>query len=250
MNQQISMNPRSLRSLLLKELSNVLQAAHFSEEYDFYYDSIRDAKERRRGRNPMSDEYTNRMNQKRKALGVSPLGQNGLPVDSSSNRKANEWAEKILIENNRYLNDELSSALFEVDPANTCCKENGCRDEYDKIASRITIKRDRAFEDALANAFSSSFGNDKFKADSFEKYQRGIINRMARNFSKAFRSHQDFVICLKSMRTEDIAEEVEEIKKSKSPCVLAGSGSSKCFEMMQKELELRDLPSKLLTIAR
>lgn len=33
--------------------------------------------------------------------------------------------------------EQLSQALFQTDPANTCCKENDCFDEYDYLAEAI-----------------------------------------------------------------------------------------------------------------
>ncbi|WP_351089138.1 hypothetical protein [Shewanella sp. S1-49-MNA-CIBAN-0167] len=61
-----------------------LHATLFPEEYDFIYDSNVDAKERKKGINPMNQEYTDRMNQKRIELGISPLGSGGKEEDSSS----------------------------------------------------------------------------------------------------------------------------------------------------------------------
>jgi hypothetical protein len=61
-----------------------LHATLFSEEYDFIYDSNFDAKERKKGINPMNQAYTDRMNQKRIELGVSPLGSGGKEEDSSA----------------------------------------------------------------------------------------------------------------------------------------------------------------------
>lgn len=39
-----------------------------------------------------------------------------------------------------YTKDQISQALFEVDPMNTCCKENSCFDEYDGIAESIRAR--------------------------------------------------------------------------------------------------------------
>jgi len=39
-----------------------------------------------------------------------------------------------------YTKDQISQALFEADPMNTCCKENGCFDEYDGIAEAISAR--------------------------------------------------------------------------------------------------------------
>ena len=47
-------------------------------------DSIADANDRRRGINPMSLDYTEKVNARRKERGVPPLGANGLPADDSS----------------------------------------------------------------------------------------------------------------------------------------------------------------------
>ena len=56
----------------------------FSEEYDYMYDSLVDAKDRSNGINPLSEEYQERINLKRKKFGVSKLAKNGLNLDDSS----------------------------------------------------------------------------------------------------------------------------------------------------------------------
>jgi len=56
----------------------------FPEEYHFMMDSISDANARKKGQNPMSSEHTAKANARRKALGVPPLGSNGMPTDNSS----------------------------------------------------------------------------------------------------------------------------------------------------------------------
>ena len=56
----------------------------FSEEYDYMHDSLVDAKDRSNGINPMSVEYQERINLKRKKFGVSTLATNGLSLDNSS----------------------------------------------------------------------------------------------------------------------------------------------------------------------
>ncbi len=56
----------------------------FSEEYDYMYDSLVDAQDRSNGINPMSVEYQERINLKRKKFGVSTLATNGLSLDNSS----------------------------------------------------------------------------------------------------------------------------------------------------------------------
>jgi len=53
---------------------NELHSEIFPEEYDFYYDSHVDAKDRKRGINPMNEQYQLKVNRRRFALGVEPYG--------------------------------------------------------------------------------------------------------------------------------------------------------------------------------
>jgi len=67
-------------SAQVKELQTVL----FSEETDLMLDSGVDANERAKGINPMSQEYTDRVNNKRILFGVSKLNESGYAKDNSS----------------------------------------------------------------------------------------------------------------------------------------------------------------------
>lgn len=56
----------------------------------------------------------------------------------------------------------ISRILFELDPMGTACKENGCQDEYDRVA-RGVVERHEAGEDldkALVAELSDWFGMD------------------------------------------------------------------------------------------
>jgi hypothetical protein len=149
---------------LVKSLAGRLQGKYFSEEYDFHYDSLSDAKERRRGNNPMSQEYTDRMNAKRRELGVSELGPDGLAQDGTSQTLAHQWATDLVAAHESELIRDLSLALFNEDPAGTMCKENDCDDEYDYIAASIMADPTHldSFKDSLKNALENSFGEDVF----------------------------------------------------------------------------------------
>ncbi|GAA3977732.1 hypothetical protein [Allohahella marinimesophila] len=81
---------------LAEALGRKVHYEMFPEEYDFKMDSISDAKDRRRGKNPMSSEYTDKVNARRKELGVSPLGTNGMPTDNSSEEAARQEALRRL----------------------------------------------------------------------------------------------------------------------------------------------------------
>src|SRR5690554_2418851 len=83
----------------LDELNKLVHDVHyelFPEEYDAMMDSIADVNDRRRGINPMSLDYTEKVNARRKDRGVPPLGTNGLPTDDSSWDVAREEALRRL----------------------------------------------------------------------------------------------------------------------------------------------------------
>lgn len=72
------------RKRRIEALAEQIHVELFPEEYDFMMDSTSDANDRRRGINPMSADYTAKVNARREELGVSPLGGNGMPTDNSS----------------------------------------------------------------------------------------------------------------------------------------------------------------------
>jgi hypothetical protein len=69
----------------------------FPEEYDCMMDSNADATDRRRGKNPMNSEYTEKVNTRRKEMGVPPLGANGMPTDNRSWEVAKEEAQRQMV---------------------------------------------------------------------------------------------------------------------------------------------------------
>ncbi|XOB90755.1 hypothetical protein ACMC9M_10360 [Pseudomonadota bacterium 24LQ007] len=80
----------------IRELAHKIHADRFPEEYDHYYDSIADAKDRSRGINPMSQEYIDKVNARRQKLGVAPLAENGMPVSNETWEIALREAENQL----------------------------------------------------------------------------------------------------------------------------------------------------------
>jgi len=53
----------------------------------------------------------------------------------------------------------ISLCLYQLDPMSTCCKENECFDEYDRIASEIIKVLDDGYtlRDTLTSQFSMWF---------------------------------------------------------------------------------------------
>ena len=70
---------------LSQEFNDLARKLHyklFPETYDMVGDSMGDAKMRMRGKNPMSSEYTKKVNIRRQGLGFAPLGSDGIPTDN------------------------------------------------------------------------------------------------------------------------------------------------------------------------
>jgi len=77
----------------------------FPEEYDAYYDSISDAKDRRQGKNPMSADYIERTNARRRDLGFDAFSVGSNPVpnptigwDSVHRTNTRDWVQSMVCE--------------------------------------------------------------------------------------------------------------------------------------------------------
>lgn len=73
----------------VKSLAKSMHLEKFPEEYDYIYDSSEDARQRKLGLNPMSENYILEVRIRRESLGVSPLLENGM-------FESNETLELIL----------------------------------------------------------------------------------------------------------------------------------------------------------
>jgi len=80
----------------ITELAREIHIERFPEEYDHYYDSIEDVKDRKRGINPMNKEYIAKVNTKREELGVELLADNGMPPSDETWEIAYSDAERRL----------------------------------------------------------------------------------------------------------------------------------------------------------
>ncbi|WP_417519097.1 hypothetical protein [Marinobacter sp.] len=54
---------------------------------------------------------------------------------------------------------QVSKALFDADPMNTCCRENDCFDEYDYVAEAVTerLAEGLSLDQALVEEVSKCF---------------------------------------------------------------------------------------------
>ncbi len=62
-----------------------------------------------------------------------------------------------------YSAKQISNALFETDPMNTCCKENDCFDEYDRVAEAVAemLAGGHSMSQALITEISEWFFDGK-----------------------------------------------------------------------------------------
>lgn len=78
-----------------ESLVHKLHTLIFPEEYDFMYDSIEEAEDRKKGNNPMRETYIKRINEKRKRLGVLSLNNDGMP-SAGVQESSMEYCKKLL----------------------------------------------------------------------------------------------------------------------------------------------------------
>lgn len=93
-------------STFLDKMESSLHSRLFPEEYDHMYDSSSEAYSRQyEGKNPKQSQYIEEVNNQRIGYNVSPLGQDGMPIDNSSElyvrKLINEWLSKKTNRNNR-----------------------------------------------------------------------------------------------------------------------------------------------------
>lgn len=96
-------------SNFLRELESQMHSDLFVEEYTNYYDSNSESQNRENGINPMNQEYILKIAIKRKEMGVSKIGSNGLPIDNSSEL----YIKKIIF---NYLSQKIEEQNFETKP--------------------------------------------------------------------------------------------------------------------------------------
>jgi len=78
------------------ELSGKIHRSKHPEEYDFTLDDHVDYAQRKKGINPMSEEYISSVAHKRAEAGVSPLGDDGMPVSPDTWEIAYAEAEALV----------------------------------------------------------------------------------------------------------------------------------------------------------
>lgn len=244
-----------LTKTLVKSLAERLHAKHFSEEYDDRFDSVSEAKVRRRRINPMSQGYIDKMDSKRRQLGVSKLGPGGKPQDNKSRELAGQWAMDLVAAHESALSSDLSLALFNEDPAGTMCKENDCDDEYDYIAASIIADplRSGSFKASLKAALEHSFGEDIFvdprihdesidigerkriaNVDQASELGDKLINRVAIHYVKLFEKESERA---DEPKIKEILDEMGRIQSTRPGSRMGLWGADTQFKSFNNQLD-------------
>ncbi|RUO58665.1 hypothetical protein [Pseudidiomarina marina] len=228
---------------LIKRVADILYNCNFPEEYDFVYDSILESKERRQGTNPMHRDYIEIVQRRRLQLGVTPLGSNGKPTDLSSNEKALQWAIEHFEELEPLFEKELAQVLFEIDPANTCCKENGCEDEYALLAKRIRSEM-QINNSSIRDVLNDSFGDQVIDEVTMTEVDQKIINVLALRFAEIidFRIKKNLSPNAKS--TDMILAEMEKLRSIRPSTINGARGASIYYKDLHDELDRRSYTGK------
>lgn len=84
--------------------------------------------------------------------------------------------------------EDINAALYEIDPMDTCCKENDCDDEYMLIAARALKQAQQgiAMEAALYQALCDSFGDDMVSGEHIEDVIAVLVGMPVGVANKAF----------------------------------------------------------------
>ena len=94
--QIAALDAKDLAARKLSDLASQIHREKFPEEYDFMYDSSWDAHDRKKGINPMRQEYIDAVNSRREALGVTQMTDAGMPVSSDSRDLCRKEAKRQL----------------------------------------------------------------------------------------------------------------------------------------------------------
>lgn len=117
----------------LEERARGFHAQLFPEEWDWYYDSTAESKDRRRGINPMYKDYLEKTDRRRVELGFSEYADGG-----GSTTETLEWIRKMLAAGREDdLQKILSDRAVEDREEEACRKEAALKADIDNEIDRM-----------------------------------------------------------------------------------------------------------------
>lgn len=112
----------------------------FPEEYDAYYDSISDSKLRSQGQNPMSADYIERTNARRKDLGFDAFSVGNTPVpnptvgwDGVHKTNTRDWVHSMVCDGKEEDLEKIIQNRKDVDAAREDAIQRDAKKQLDKV---------------------------------------------------------------------------------------------------------------------
>lgn len=124
---------QEIESAVIEKLARKIHTERFPEEYDFMYDDHADVADRKKGKNPMSDEYIEKVAEKRKMLGVSQLSGDGMPESNDTWELCIQESKKSIGDLRNRINEIM---YYKWDPLHVS-NSNWARDEYDSYVPEV-----------------------------------------------------------------------------------------------------------------
>ena len=148
---------------LFEDLQYAIHYHYFPEEYDFHYDSLADARDRKRGIDPMSQDYTEGVNARRVALGVQPLNEND-SEGTPSRVVAHCLTHQCLDQHREQLPQILEEVLIDIERSARLRLVLQRPDAYKQLAAGIIsdLEAGMLFSVSVRERFIAEFGRETF----------------------------------------------------------------------------------------
>ena len=124
---------QEFESAVIEKLARKIHIERFPEEYDFMGDDHADVADRKKGVNPMSDEYIEKVAEKRKILDVSQLSGEGMSKSNDSWKLCIQEAKKNIGDLRNRINEIM---YYKWDPLHVS-NSNWARYEYDSYVPEV-----------------------------------------------------------------------------------------------------------------
>ncbi|WP_404397155.1 hypothetical protein [Idiomarina loihiensis] len=176
----------TLQKYLEESISSLLHKLCFEDDFAPVFDSMFDEYEQPSSATPGTVSYIEKINRRRRRLGVTPTEKNGALPDDSSQKLTQEWTSHLLSAHRPEFERSLSLALFYQNPAGTDCIPNDNDTEYDLVATEIMRTKRKGLKQSLEQSLKGIFGNNVCKNIDFDELTNDVINSMTLRFVQTF----------------------------------------------------------------
>lgn len=202
----------TLQQYLEESISSLLHKLCFEDNFAPVFDSMFDEYEQPSSATPGTVSYIEKINRRRRRLGVTPTEKNGALPDDSSQKLTQEWTSHLLSTHRQEFERSLSLALFYQDPAGTDCIPNDNDTEYDQVAAGIMKRQTKgeSLKRSLEQSLKNIFGNNACKNIDFDELTNDVINSMTLRFVQTFSASTGNAFNVKSL-----IKDIEHIQQQK-----------------------------------